>query len=98
MLTVFVKYPMDLFPMCHFVVRGVDQDIVHVDGEPILSEFLGEYHIHYCLECGGRVRESEEHDSWFKQPLISDEGCLPLVPFFDVDVVVPPSNVELREQ
>ncbi len=49
------------------------------------------------LEGGGRVGESEEYDSGFKQPSVGPEGCFPLVAIFDAYIVVPPSNVKLGE-
>ena len=39
----------------------------------------------------------EEHDSGFKESFVSDEGGLPLVAVFDVDIVVPPVNIKLGE-
>ena len=97
MLAKFVEYSVDLFSVCRFVVCGVDENVVHIDSEPVFSEFFGEYRVHHRLECGGGVCESEEHDSWFEQSLVSDEGCLPFVSFLNADVVVSPPDVELRE-
>ena len=85
----------DRFSVCHHILRGMDQNIVHVDCEPILSQFFGEYRVHHCLECSWGVCESKEHDSWFEQSLICDEGCFPLIAFLDMDVIVSPSDVKL---
>jgi hypothetical protein len=46
------------------------------------------------LEGGWGVGESEEHNGWFKQAFVGDEGCLPFVSFFDANVVVAPTDVE----
>ena len=53
--------------------------------------------VHECLECGGCVTESEEHDGWFKEFHGGNEGSLPLVFFSDANVVIPPTDVKLGE-
>ena len=42
-----------------------DQDVVHIYGDDLCNDEIMEDHIHYCLECGRRVTESEEHDEAF---------------------------------
>ena len=54
--------------------------------------------VHECLECGGCIAESEEHDGGFKESHESDESSFPLVFFLNTDVVVSPMNVKLGEQ
>ena len=54
--------------------------------------------VHECLEHGGCIAESEEHDSGFKEFHRSDESSFPLVLFSNADVVVSPSNVKFGEQ
>src|SRR5258708_46781 len=49
--------------------------------------------IHHCLEGGGRVAQSEEHDKGFKQSTVRGEGCLPLIPFLQSDIVETPAEV-----
>ena len=88
---------MDLFSMSCDVVCGVDQDVIHIDGQPVFAQFFCEYGVHHSLECSGGIRESEEHDSRFEQALIGDEGCLPFVSFFDAYVIVSPAYVEFGE-
>ena len=53
--------------------------------------------VHYHLEHCRGVGKSKEHDSWFKQPFRSEEGCLPFISWFDPDVVVSPVNINLGE-
>src|SRR5712675_2129705 len=84
--------------MEYWVVGGCNQHVVHVYRQPAFSYLLFEYSVHHCLEGGGGVGETEEHDRRFVQPIICDEGSLPLVAFFDTHVVVTPANVELGEQ
>ena len=84
---------MDFFSVCCYVVRGMNQDVDHVNGEPVLSKFLGKYCVHHRLECGWGVCESKEHDSQLEQSLICDKGCFPFVSF-DANIVVSPSDVE----
>jgi hypothetical protein len=75
----------------------VDQDVVHIDREPIFSQFFNEDCIHHGLEGGWGVGETEKHDSGFEEAFVGNECHLPLVLFLDADIVVPPSYVELRE-
>ena len=49
------------------------------------------------LEHGGGVVEAKEHNGGFEEPLVGDEGCLPLVAILNMDVVVSPMNIELGE-
>ena len=54
--------------------------------------------VHECLECGGCITESEEHDGEFEESHGSDESSFPLIFFSNTDVVIPPANVKLGEQ
>ncbi|KAF9798183.1 hypothetical protein IEO21_10778 [Rhodonia placenta] len=54
--------------------------------------------IHHCMEGCGGIGEAEEHYQGFVQPPIRYEGGLPLVTGFDPDVVVSPSDIELRKE
>jgi len=50
------------------------------------------------LEGGWGVGQTKEHDLQFEESFGGFEGCLPFVTFFDSDVVVFPSYVELSEE
>src|SRR5258705_7652341 len=66
---------------------GVDKDIIHIAyGLTIVDEVLEDI-IHHCLEHCGGVTQSKEHDSWLKQPLVSSEHSLPLIPFLDLHII-----------
>ncbi|KAF9794823.1 hypothetical protein IEO21_11147 [Rhodonia placenta] len=54
--------------------------------------------IHHRLEGRGGIGEAEEHHQGFIQSPVSYKGSLPFVTGFDPDVVVSPSDVELREE
>ncbi|KAF9799819.1 hypothetical protein IEO21_10499 [Rhodonia placenta] len=54
--------------------------------------------IHHCLEGRREIGEAEEHHQGFIQSPVSYEGSLPFVTSFDPDVVVSPSDIELREE
>ena len=43
------------------------------------------------------IAKTEEHYCGFIKTKGSDEGCLPLIRFLDLNVVVSPLNVELGE-
>ena len=76
----------------------MNEHVVHVYGEPPFSQFILEDGVHHGLKGRGGVGESKEHYIWFEQSLVGDEGCFPLVSIFDVDIVVPPSDIEFREE
>ena len=78
-------------------VRRRNQDVIHVNSQPSFSNHIPERIVHESLEGGGGIGKTEEHDGWFKKAFMDDEGCFPLISFFDVDVVVPPTNIKLWE-
>ena len=53
--------------------------------------------IHEALKSGGGIGETKEHHSGFKESLMDDEGRFPLMPVFDSDIIVSPSDVEPGE-
>jgi hypothetical protein len=76
----------------------VYEDVVHVDRQPVLLEFLSEQRIHHGLEGGWEVGHSEEHDLWLEKAVVCDECRLPLVSVAYSYIVVSPADVELGEQ
>ena len=74
-----------------------DEKIVHVHNKPSLSDHILEGVIHELLEHGGRVAETKEHDCQLKESFVHDKDCFPLVAIPDVDIVIPPVNVEFSE-
>ena len=85
-----------LFCMGLWVRRG-HEEVIHIDDGPSLSDHVSKRVIHESLEYGRGVEKTEEHDGRFKESFVSDEGGLPLVAVFDLNIVVPPMNVELGE-
>jgi hypothetical protein len=79
------------------VIRGEDQEIVHVDYEPSFGDHVAERVIHESLKGGGGVVHAEKHDRRFEEAFMSNECALPLISVFDTDVVVAPSNIEFGE-
>ena len=77
------------------VVVGVNKEVIHVDDKPSFCYHISEGVRHESLECGRRVGHSEEHDCWFIESSMGDEGGFPLISFPDLDVVVPPSYIKL---
>ena len=78
-------------------VRGVDEEIIHIDNKPSFGNHVAEGVVHESLKGSGGVGEPEEHHGGFEESFVGDEGCFPLVTVFDSYVVIPPSNVELGE-
>ena len=71
--------------------------VMHVYNEPSFSNHVSKGVIYKSLQDGRRVGESEEHDGGFKEFFVGDESSLPLVTIFNVDIVVPPTNIKFRE-
>ena len=47
------------------------------------------------MKSGGRVGYAEEHDSGFVNSSVGNEGGLPLVTIFDLDIVISPLHIKL---
>src|SRR6266436_5620066 len=76
---------------------GVDEDVVHVANGFIAIDKGAEDVIHHCLEGGWQVAQSKEHDEQLKESSVRGEGCLPLIPFFQSDVVEASMEVQGSE-
>src|ERR1700677_2160238 len=75
-------------------------NIVHVDSnngplEGVLRDDILVYLIHHCLEGCRGVAKSKKHDSGLKESISCFERCLVFITFFDSNIVVSPSYVEL---
>jgi len=70
---------------------------MYVYNEPSFSNQVLEGVIHKSLEVDGRVGESEEHDSGFKESFVGDESSFPLVIIFNTVIVVPLTNIKFSE-
>jgi hypothetical protein len=44
------------------------------------------------------IGKAEEHDCGLKKSLWGEESSLPLVPVFDADIIVSPSDIKFSEQ
>ena len=49
------------------------------------------------MKGGWGIGHAEEHDGWFIESSVGDEGGFPLVTFFYSDIVIPPSYIKLGE-
>ena len=81
--------------MMGFFIWGENKEVVHVYDKPSFGDHVSEGVIHESLECGWGVGKPKEHNSWFEESLMGDEGGFPLVAVFDADIVVAPLDVEL---
>src|SRR5258708_8315542 len=77
---------------------GVDKDIIHIAYGLTIVDEISEDIVHHHLECRRGVTQSEEHDGWLKQPSVSSECSLPLIPFLDLHIVQSPSEVKYSEE
>src|SRR5260370_3065752 len=75
----------------------VNEDVIHVADGLIAIDEGAEDVIHHCLEGGGRVAQSEEQDKGSQQSTVCGEGCLPLIPFLQSDIVETPAEVQGSE-
>ena len=80
-----------------FVAVGVNKEVIHINDEPSFCDHVLKRIGHELLKGRGRIGHSKEHDSGFIESTVGDEGSLPLVPFLDTNIVVPPSYVKLGE-
>jgi hypothetical protein len=76
------------------VIRGKDQEIVHVNYKPSFGNHVMEGVVHELLESRGGIIHAKEHNRRFKKSFMSDEGALPLISVLDADIVVAPSNIK----
>ena len=79
------------------VIVRVDKKVVHVNDEPAFRDHVPERVGHESLKGGWGVGHAEEHDGWFIESSVGDEGGFPLVTFLYSDIVIPPSYVKLGE-
>ena len=77
---------------------GVDGYVIHIDGKPPLGDLFVEDCVHHHLDGRRQIGEAIEHDCWFEQPLGCEECGLPFISRLDPDAVIPPSDVEFREE
>ena len=78
-------------------VRGVNEQIVHVNDKPSFRNHVAKRIVHKTLESGGEVSEAEELYCGFKEPFVGDEGGFPLMSVFNSDIIVSPSDIKLGE-
>ena len=78
-------------------VRGIDEEVIHIDEKPSFHNEISEQVVHEPLEHGRGIHESKEHNHGFEKPFVGNKGSFPLVSVFDLDIVVSPADVELGE-
>ena len=80
------------------VILGMFAKVIHVNFEPSFCDHVCEDMIHEGLNSWWSVAKTKEHDGGFIEAKGGDERCLPLILFFDANVVVTPTDIELGEQ
>ena len=73
---------------------GVDEYVVHIADGLIAVDEGAEDVIHHGLEGGRWIAKSEEHDERLEEPSVHGEGCLPLISFFEMDIVEASAEVQ----
>src|SRR5260221_2289471 len=77
---------------------GVDEDVIQVANSFIAIDKGVEDVVHHHLDGGQQVAQSKEHDEWLEESLVHGEGCLPLIPFLQLDIFETPTEVQAGEQ
>jgi len=97
----FVLLELFQYQLCHSVMLFhrlcEDEDVVQVDTDHTFGDKVLEDVIHHSLEGGWAVSETKEHHQWFKKRSVGAEHGLPFVTFLDMDIIVPPADIELGE-
>ena len=75
----------------------MDQDVIHVADELSAADEVSEDVIHHGLKCCGGVAQAEEHYSQFIQPMVGGKCGLPLITFFDPNIIEAPAEVQPSE-
>ena len=76
----------------------MDEDVVHINRDVTLVDEFAEEVIHHGLEGGGGICEAKEHDHWFEEATIRLKRSLPLIAIAHADVVIPPTDIQLRKE
>ena len=76
---------------------GMNDPIVHKDGEPSQHYLSSKYSVHHHLECGRRICQPKEHDRWLEESFWCEKGGFPFIAWFDMNVVISPPDIELGE-
>src|SRR5258708_24950516 len=83
------------FPGASFCM---DSQVIHIDGEPSLGYLFSEYGVHHHLKGCWGVSEPKEHHCQFEESFWGQKRCFRFIAWFDTYIVVPPSDVEFREE
>src|SRR3979490_1509776 len=78
-------------------VLRVDEDVVNVYADDSFHDEVLKDIVHHCLERSWTIGQTEEHHQRLIQPSVCPKCCLPLVSILNPNIVVPPSDIQLRE-
>jgi hypothetical protein len=73
-------------------------NVIHVYRKPALDHLLVEYCVHHHLECGRGVDKAKEHHNGFEEAFWYKKGSLPFVPWLNLNVIIPLTDVEFGKQ
>ena len=74
-----------------------NEDVIQIDADYTFGDQILEYLVHHGLKGGRTIGETKEHNQGFEKSSVCVEGSLPLITFLDVDIVVPPLDIEFGE-
>ena len=63
------------------VVKNVKRllHVIHINEEPFSDQLMDEQIVHYMLEGGRRIAQTEEHNHQFEQSIFCDEHGFPFM-------------------
>ena len=75
----------------------MDHDIIQVHHHNSFCYQVIEDVVHHGLEHFWTIAQSKKHNQQFEKPSVCLERSLPLVSFFYLDIVEPPSDIKFGE-
>jgi len=75
----------------------VHHEVVHINDEPSFREVVGKDMVHERLKGRQGVALAKEHNCRFIEPVRSSESGLPLVGLLNLNIVIPPLDIEFSE-
>ena len=76
----------------------MDEDIIHINCNVAFVDEFVENVIHHRLEGRGGICEAKEHDHGFEEASIRLERGFPLITITHTNVVIPPTDIQLRKE
>jgi len=80
-----------------FLSPSENQDVIQIHNHYAFYNEVSEEIVHYGLEGGWTISHAKEHYQGFEEAVVGAEGCLPLIPRSDLNIVEPPLYIEFSK-